>query len=103
VDNATIKLETDATEEDATRQIEAWLLSYTAMTLKLDQDRVDLDTVLMELGLDSVDAVFMLSELEAMLGVRLDTSLLLECPTGRVLAPRVAHAWATRAETQPAI
>jgi acyl carrier protein len=96
MDKPIIQLDNDASEGEATRQIEGWLLAWTRATLKLDADRVDLDTVLMELGLDSVEAVFMLSELEAALGVQLDSGLLLECPTGRALAPRVAHAWATR-------
>lgn len=103
MDKPTIKLAQGATEEDAIRQIEAWIMEWLAMTLKLGRDRLDLDTGFMDLGLDSVDAIFMLSELEANLQVKLDTSLLLECPTGRVLAPRVAQAWATRPETAPAL
>ncbi len=96
MDKPTITLTHDATEQDAIDQIEAWLLPWASTTLKLDRERLDRDTVFMELGLDSVDAVFMISELEAMLGVRLPTSVVLEHPTARLLARHVARVWATR-------
>lgn len=96
MDKPTITLTPDATEQDAIDQIEGWLLPWAATTLKLDGGKLDPDTVFMELGLDSVDAVFMISELEAMLKVSLPTSIVLEHPTPRLLAQHVARVWATR-------
>ena len=96
METTTIKLDQGTTEEAASHRIAEWLLGWASRTLKIERDRLDADTVFMELGVDSVDAIYMLSDLEAMLDVKLETELLIECPTARALSTRVAQVWATR-------
>lgn len=71
---------------DSTPRIEAWLRRWVADELQIKVDAVDAAAPVREYGLDSVAAVRLVTELEQVLGRRVDVSLLWREPSIRSLA-----------------
>jgi acyl carrier protein len=61
--------------------VRAWLLSYLSNRLGIEEIYVDLRRGLGEYGLDSVDAVIMIGELEEHVGTEIDPKLIFEFDT----------------------
>lgn len=75
-------------------EIRHWLVSRLAERLQLPPDELDIDTPIIGFGLDSMQAVVLIGELEDWLSIRLAANPLTEFPTiqslSRHLAERVA-------------
>jgi acyl-CoA synthetase (AMP-forming)/AMP-acid ligase II/acyl carrier protein len=71
---------------DASAPVEAWLRRWVADELQIDVRIVDPTASLREYGLDSVAAVRLVTELEQVLGHRVDVSLLWREPSIRSLS-----------------
>ena len=76
---------TGATVIDA-MELERWLVERVAREVGVDADRIDPQTPFAGLGLDSATAVQLTGELEELMAVRLDPTLVFEYPTIRRLA-----------------
>jgi polyketide synthase PksN len=70
-----------ASDSDLLGFTQTWLRSLIAEHLKLDPDRLDLDTPLLNYGVDSVMLVQLLRPIGETVGAVLDPSLLFEYPT----------------------
>ena len=71
---------------DSTAPLEAWLRRWVADELQIDVRSVDATASVREYGLDSVAAVRLVTELEQVLGHRVDVSLLWREPSIRSLS-----------------
>lgn len=71
-------------------EIQKWLISYMAETMKISPDAVDVTVPFEEYGLDSSMSVNLASELEAWLGRTLDPTLVYDYPTIESLARQVS-------------
>lgn len=71
---------------DASAPIEAWLRRWVADELQIDVEAVDPTASVREYGLDSVTAVRLVTELEQVLGHRVDVSILWREPSIRSLS-----------------
>ncbi|MEX2151895.1 MAG: aminotransferase class I/II-fold pyridoxal phosphate-dependent enzyme [Gemmatimonadaceae bacterium] len=71
---------------DASAPVEAWLRRWVADELQLDVRTVDATASVRDYGLDSVAAVRLVTELEQVLGHRVDVSLLWREPSIRSLS-----------------
>ncbi len=71
---------------DSSAPVEAWLRRWVADELQIDVGAVDATASLREYGLDSVTAVRLVTELEQVLGYRVDVSLLWREPSIRSLS-----------------
>lgn len=87
---------------DESAPVEAWLRRWVADELQIDVEAVDPTASVREYGLDSVAAVRLVTELEQVLGHRVDVSVLWREPSirslskaleagGHVLSPRLAE------------
>jgi acyl carrier protein len=73
-------------------QIQAWLVAYLAVALKLDRAEIDVGKTFEAYGLDSAAAVGMTGDLEEWLGYEIDPALPYDHPTIADLAQRLAEA-----------
>jgi 8-amino-7-oxononanoate synthase len=71
---------------DTSASVEAWLCRWVADELQIDVQSVDATASVREYGLDSVAAVRLVTELEQVLGHRVDVSLLWREPSIRSLS-----------------
>ncbi len=71
---------------DASASLEQWLRRWVADELQIDVNAVDATASVREYGLDSVSAVRLVTELEQVLGHRVDVSLLWREPSIRSLS-----------------
>ena len=83
VDDIAIVLGTAA---DSSAPLEAWLRRWVADELQIDERSVDATASVREYGLDSVAAVRLVTELEQVLGHRVDVALLWREPSIRSLS-----------------
>jgi len=82
-------LDADAKSQDDIRN---WMTDYLAKKLRMDRDAVDVNTQFIDYGLDSVDSMKIVGELEDYLGFELSPSLPYEYPTVETLAAALADA-----------
>lgn len=68
-----------------TTQSKQVLIDLIATTLKRDPSQIDMDKPIMELGLDSISAVTMTVQLEEILGVPIDPTVILDYETINLL------------------
>ena len=73
------------------QDLAGWLRERVARGRKVAPDDIDLDEPLTTYGLDSVDAVAIVADLEAWLGLELDAGLAWDFPTIRSLARHLAE------------
>ena len=73
-------------ESDASAPVEAWLRRWVADEVQIDVNTVDPTASVRDYGLDSVAAVRLVTELEQVLGHRVDVSLLWREPSIRSLS-----------------
>ena len=78
--------------EEAIRE---WLMDQLSKTLKTARDRLDTDAPFARYGLNSLDAVTLVMDLEEQLGIELPPTLLWDYPTINKCA---AHLAAMRSE-----
>jgi acyl carrier protein len=71
-------------------EIRDWCIAYLARSLKRPKDLIDPNVKFARLGVDSATSVFLLVELEVLLGTELPTSLVFEYPTITQLARQIA-------------
>jgi acyl carrier protein len=71
-------------------EIEQWLVARLAPALGVGPETVDRELPLEALGLDSLRAAMVVTELEELLGTPLPRGLLFEYPSLRELAARLA-------------
>jgi 8-amino-7-oxononanoate synthase len=83
LDDVSLLLADDA---DANASVESWLCRWVADELQIDVQSVDATASVREYGLDSVTAVRLVTELEQVLGHRVDVSLLWREPSIRSLS-----------------
>ena len=74
----------------------AFLTERVARRLRRAPDAIDRDADLIELGIESIDAVLISGDLEDRYGIELDPVLLFECRTIRRVADRVMDALSAR-------
>jgi acetylornithine/succinyldiaminopimelate/putrescine aminotransferase/predicted amino acid dehydrogenase/acyl carrier protein len=78
-------------EAMSSREIETWIAAQLASRLRVGEGAIDRDGPISRLGLDSVDAMEMLGDIEERFGVRLDAEALFDGePTLAELAMRLA-------------
>lgn len=73
-------------------EIRDWMISYLAKKLRVDRNTIDVDTQFIDYGLDSVDSMKIVGELEDYLGFELSPSLPYEYPTIETLTAALADA-----------
>jgi len=78
-------------------EIQAWIVSYLAELLDVDQDEIDVTIPFDRYGLDSAVAVGMTGDLEDWLGQKLDPTLLYDYPTVESFARHLAEEFETAA------
>ena len=71
-------------------EIRDWCIGYLAKTLNRPTDLIDPNAKFARLGVDSATSVYLLVELEEMLGTELPTNLVFEHPTVARLARHIA-------------
>ncbi len=69
-----------------------WMIDYLAKKLRIDRAEIDVNTQFIDYGLDSVDSMKIVGELEDYLGFELSPSLPYEYPTIETLATALAEA-----------
>lgn len=69
-----------------------WMIDYLAKKLRIDRAEIDINTQFIDYGLDSVDSMKIVGELEDYLGFELSPSLPYEYPTIETLATALAEA-----------
>jgi acyl carrier protein len=82
--------------------VEAWLVRWLAAELTLRADSIELGTPLLQYGLNSVQAMMLVGDLEDALGVRLSPTLVWEHPCVEALARYVVTEAAVLPRTAPA-
>lgn len=90
---------------DSSASVEAWLRRWVADELQIDVSTVDATASVRDYGLDSVAAVRLVTELEQVLGHRVDVSLLWREPSIRSLSRALdagGHALSPRSATDNA-
>jgi acyl carrier protein len=78
-------------EQLSEHDLAGWLRERVARGRKVAPDDIDLDEPLTTYGLDSVDAVAIVADLEAWLGLELDATLAWDFPTIQLLARHLAE------------
>ncbi|MEO0652285.1 MAG: type I polyketide synthase, partial [Planctomycetota bacterium] len=87
----------------AARELAAWLTTELVEFLGFDADeQVEQDDTFPDLGFDSLRAVDFKQRLEVRLACELDTTLLFDCPTPRVLAEYLARVLTPAPSSGPA-
>lgn len=82
LDDATQKeLEVNGKSTDSVQAIQSWLVNQLAEQLSLDAKTIDVTEPLTRYGLDSIDAVTMVGELEDWLELELPSTLFWDYPT----------------------
>ncbi|HEX3346634.1 MAG TPA: acyl carrier protein [Acetobacteraceae bacterium] len=71
------RLKTDATEA----QIQDWCCTYLARALRLKAEKIDRTATFASIGLDSAEALFLVSALEDWSGLDLDSDTAYEHPS----------------------
>jgi acyl carrier protein len=66
---------------DSLASIQAWLVAQIAEVLSLDANTIDIKQPLTRYGLDSIDAVTLVGDLEDWLDLELPSTLLWDYPT----------------------
>lgn len=69
------------TETSSVEAVQAWLVSQLAKQLSINPQTIDVREPLTRYGLDSIDAVTFVGELEDLLGVELPDTLLWDYPS----------------------
>ena len=78
-------------EPPSAAEIQAWIASYLAQLLEIDQDEVDVTIPFDQYGLDSSAAVGMTGDLEDWVERKIDPTLLYDYPTIEALAQHLAE------------
>lgn len=73
------------------REIEEWLAGKVAARLEVEPDSIDRDQYFDDFGLDSTEALVLAGELEAWIGMELQTTALWYHPTISELAAYIAE------------
>jgi acyl carrier protein len=81
VQNSNYKLDEQATEVSSTQAVQNWLVKQLAEQLSLDPKTVNASEPLTRYGLDSIDAVTMVGDLEDWLDLELPSTLFWDYPT----------------------
>ena len=71
-------------------QLEDWLISRVAQLLKQAADDIDPDMPFNSLGLDSVNVMDLIVELDDLLGIEIESTIVWDYPTIRLLSEYVA-------------
>lgn len=72
-------------------EIRHWLVDKLSRRLRIPPDEIDLDEPLVALGIDSLQFVALVGELEEWLGCRFVDNPLIDFPTVNALAPFLAE------------
>jgi acyl carrier protein len=77
---------------DATsiESLKSWLIDWMAHELRLDRSSIDTSEAFLSYGLDSVQAMSMVGDIEAMLGLRLPSTLAWDYPDIDALSNHLA-------------
>jgi acyl carrier protein len=81
VQNSNYKLDEQATEVSSLEAVQNWLVQQLAEQLSLDPKAVNASEPLTRYGLDSIDAVTMVGDLEDWLDLELPSTLFWDYPT----------------------
>jgi acyl carrier protein len=82
----------DANQESpTTAEIQAWLVSYFADLVEIEQDEVDVTVPFKRFGLDSSAAIILIGDLENWLECQIDPTLTYDYPTIKALAQHLAE------------
>jgi acyl carrier protein len=79
--SSSFKLEEQTTEITPTQALQNWLIEKLAEQLSLDAKTIDVTQPLTRYGLDSIDAVTMVGDLEDWLDMELPSTLFWDHPT----------------------
>lgn len=79
--NSSFKLNEQNTELSANQAIQTWLVQQLAQLLSLDAKAINVTEPLTRYGLDSIDAVTLVGDLEDWLDVELPSTLFWDHPT----------------------
>lgn len=79
--NSSFKLNEQNVEINATQAIQTWLVQQLAQLLSLDAKTINVTEPLTRYGLDSIDAVTLVGDLEDWLDVELPSTLFWDHPT----------------------
>ena len=71
-------------------QLEDWLIQRVARLLAQDVDDIDPDMPFNSLGLDSINVMDLIVELDDLLGVEIESTIVWDYPTIRLLCGHVA-------------
>ncbi|MDE2427612.1 MAG: acyl carrier protein [Burkholderiales bacterium] len=71
-------------------QIEDWLVERIAVILNIDANEIDPDVPFNSLGLDSINVMDMIVELDNLLGIEIESTIAWDFPTIRLLCGYVA-------------
>lgn len=71
-------------------QLEDWLISRVAQLLKQAVDDIDPDMPFNSLGLDSINVMDLIVELDDLLGIEIESTIVWDYPTIRLLSEYVA-------------
>jgi acyl carrier protein len=77
----------DPTSVDSLR---SWLIDWLAREMEIDRSRIDLGQAFLSYGMDSMKAMMMVGDLEAMLGLRLPPTLAWDYPDIHSLSAHLA-------------
>lgn len=72
-------------------QLEDWLIERVANIQELPPDDVDPDMPFSSLGLDSVDVMDLIVELDELLGIEIESTIIWDYPTIRLLSGYLAN------------
>jgi acyl carrier protein len=73
------------------KELRQWIIQYLANLLHMDEEDVNLDQGLLDLGLDSADSILMSGEMEERFGLELEPSIFLETRTVQELIDRISE------------
>lgn len=82
--------------------LKSWLVDWLADALAMDDRHIDPSQTFLSYGLDSVQAMSMVGDIEAKFGGRLPPTLAWDYPTVDAMAEHLAERLGTRAATVPA-
>jgi polyketide synthase 12 len=70
--------------------IQDWIVQKLSKQMRIDREEIDLDVPLVELGLDSMQLVVLVGDLEDWLGIKFSENPLIEHPTMKLLSQYLA-------------
>jgi acyl carrier protein len=82
-----LEISSDATSVES---LKSWLIDWMARELGLDRSSIDTSEAFLSYGLDSVQAMTMVGDIEAMLGLRLPPTLAWDYPDIDALSDHLA-------------